>query len=293
MTYKMDDKIRCYTIGNKEYPEKLRQLAKPPLRLYVQGRLPNPAQPSVAIVGAREATPYGRFVAQKFARVLAANGVQVISGFARGIDRAGHEGALQVPAATFGIMGCGVDICYPRENIDLYPEMILQGGLISEYEPGTPPRAGHFPMRNRIISAFADKILVVEARIKSGALITADHALEQGKDVYAVPGRIDDDLSAGCNHLIAQGAAIALSPEELLKDFEIDCLNFITFRKKNKIALAPEEETVYDCIRLQPQHIEELMAKTKMDLSKLTAILLELELKGLIKEITKNQYIRE
>lgn len=290
--YMIEEKIRYYSIDDSSYPEKLRQLPKPPQKLYVMGNLPDPDKPAVAIVGAREASPYGRYVALEFARVLAINGIQVISGFARGIDRAGHEGALQAQTPTFGILGCGVDVCYPRENIDLYSELIRTGGLISEYEPGTQPRAGYFPLRNRLISAFADKVLVVEARIRSGALITADHALEQGKDVYAVPGRIDDELSAGCNRLIAQGAAIALSPEELLKDFETDRQNFITFHKKSKLTLAPEEETVYSCIRLQPKHVEELMAETGIELPKLLSILLELELKKMIKEITKNQYIR-
>lgn len=286
------EKIRHYKKGDEQYPEKLLQLPDPPQNLYVTGNLPDAKKPTVAIVGARNASPYGIYVAKQFAQALAASGVQIISGFARGIDRAAHEGAMQAQMPTFGILGCGVDICYPRENIDIYQQLASSGGFLSEYEPGTQPKSYHFPMRNRIISALADKVLVVEARIKSGALITADLALEQGKDVYAVPGRLDDVLSAGCNRLIAQGAAIAVSPEEMLKDFEISLGNFITFRKKNKIPLAPEEETVYSCIRLQPKHVEEISVETKMELQALHVVLLGLELKNLVKEVSKNQYIR-
>lgn len=288
----LQDKIRQYTIEDSEYPEKFRCLSKPPNPIYILGNMPQSDKPIIAIVGARNATPYGRKVAQEFGRVLAMNGVQVISGFARGIDRAGHEGALLAGEPTYGILGNGVDICYPRENIDLYGRILEQGGFLSEIKPGTEPRGMFFPMRNRMISALADKILVVEAKTRSGALITADLGLELGKDIYAVPGRLDDALSGGCNRLIAQGAAIAISPEDILKDFEIDSAHLKRFHKNNKLPLALEEETVYSCIRLQAKHVEELLTETGMELPALLNVLLRLEMKQLIKEITKNQYIR-
>ncbi|MCI8372742.1 MAG: DNA-protecting protein DprA [Lachnospiraceae bacterium] len=286
------DKIRHYDIGDREYPIKLTQIANPPKRLYVLGRLPNPDQPSIAIVGARNATPYGRKTAWEFAKVLSDHGVQVISGFARGIDRAGHEGALSGESGTFAVLGNGVDICYPRENIDLYNKIIDNGGFLSEFPPETPPLARHFPSRNRIISGLADKILVVEAREKSGSLITADFGLEQGKDVYAVPGRICDAQSRGCNHLIMQGAGLASCAEMLLKDFQIDMQYLKRFREKNDLPLAQEEETVYSCIGLQPKHVEEILAESKLELPKLVSALLQLELNHLIQEVTKNHYIR-
>lgn len=177
-----------------EYPEKLRPYKGMPKTLYVLGGLPDPSRPSVAVVGARRSTSYGDNIARQFSAELAANGIQIISGLAWGIDTAAHTGALEGGGETYAVMGCGVDVCYPAGNRKLY-EWILQekrGGIISEQEPGRPPLAGFFPARNRIISGLADLVLVVEAREKSGSLITADQALEQGKDVYVVPGRITD-----------------------------------------------------------------------------------------------------
>lgn len=286
------EKIRYYDKKDKKYPQKLLNIPNPPKRLYVTGRLPDENSPSVAIVGARNATAYGRTMAKKFAMLFAENGIQVISGFARGIDRAAHEGALQANGSTFAVLGNGVDVCYPKENIDLYENVRKSGGFLSELEPKIQPRAWFFPQRNRIISALADKVLVVEAKERSGALITAEFGLEQGKDVYAVPGRIGDALSSGCNRLIAQGAFVAISPEEMLKDFKLDVENFKRFHEKKQLGLAQEEETVYSCIRFHPKHIDEILKESKIELSLLVSILLQLELKNLIEEVTKNFYIR-
>lgn len=288
----IEDKIRHYSIGDSEYPDKLLEIANPPKHLYVLGELPSPDKPSIAIVGARNASPYGMHIARHFARVLSDCGVQVISGFARGIDRAGHEGALAGSTGTFAVFGNGVDICYPGENRDLYEQLIQKGGILSEFPPGTKPLAWHFPARNRMISALVDKILVVEAKIRSGSLITADFGLEQGKDIYAVPGRITDELSQGCNRLIMQGAAIAVSVEEILKDFTMDIRNEKRFHKNLEFLLAKEEETVYSCIGLQPKHVEEILAESGFELSTLVTLLLQLELKNKIQEVTKNVYVR-
>ena len=210
--------MRYIKKGEAEYPPQLLPFERMPAGLYVIGSLPDPGRKSVAIVGARACSAYGRTEAGRFARELAGAGVQIISGLAYGIDRCAHAGALEAGGQTFAVLGCGADICYPRENLSLYEEIREKGGIISEYMPGVPPAPWHFPIRNRIISGLADLVLVVEARLRSGSLITADYALEQGKSVWAVPGKNADPLSQGCNRLIAQGAGIALSPAYILEE---------------------------------------------------------------------------
>ncbi len=211
-----DSGIRFVSRIDPEFPEKLKDIPNAPFAIYVKGKLPDPDIPSVSIVGARLCSEYGRYMARLFGQGLAMAGVQVVSGMARGIDCIAQSAALGVRGASFGILGCGVDICYPPENIDVYNELVQRGGLISEYPPGTQPIANYFPMRNRIISALSDVLVVVEARQKSGTQITVDTALEQGREVLAIPGRVTDRLSDGCNSLISQGAGIAISVEDVL-----------------------------------------------------------------------------
>lgn len=213
--------IRYIWAGEPDYPERLKKIEDPPFGLYVKGRLPEERKPTVGIVGTRMASAYGRMQARHFAASLAAEGVQIISGMARGIDGIAGRGALDEGDDSFAVLGGGVDVCYPKENRDLYEALADRGGLISEYRPGLQPQNRFFPSRNRIISGLSDILLVIEARERSGTLITVDRALEQGKDVWALPGRIDDRNSAGCNELIRQGAGIALSPEMLLESLGI------------------------------------------------------------------------
>ncbi|MBR0398582.1 MAG: DNA-processing protein DprA [Eubacterium sp.] len=204
-----------------EYPAQLRPYERMPEMLYVCGDFPDPSRPCVAIVGARNCSHYAWQEAFRFGQILSEAGVQIISGMARGCDAAGHAGALAGGGHTFAVLGCGVDVCYPPSNRDLYHRIPEEGGgILSEYEPGTPALGWHFPIRNRIISAFADIVLVAEARKKSGSLITVEYALEQGKTVYAIPGRNRDPFSAGSNQLIAQGAGAATSPEVLLEELQ-------------------------------------------------------------------------
>ena len=198
------------------FPRRLLHMADPPGELHVIGSLPADDQPSVAIVGSRMCSPYGRRIAYQFGMELAARGVQIVSGMALGIDGYAHEGALAANGRTFAVLGCGADICYPEKNRKLYREIPKTGGILSEELPGTPPLPYNFPKRNRIISALSDLVIVVEARKKSGSLITADSALEQGRTVMAVPGRVGDALAEGTNHLIAQGAEIAWSVQAIL-----------------------------------------------------------------------------
>ena len=272
-----------------EYPKRLRKLQGMPSHLYVNGCLPGEEQPTVGIVGARRCSNYGKQTAREFARVFSDWGIQVVSGMAMGVDGEAHRGALQGKTPTFAVLGCGVDICYPPGHQSLYEELLIKGGVLSEQPPGMPPLAGHFPARNRIISGLSDLVLVVEAREKSGSLITADQALEQGKDVYAVPGRAGDALSRGCHGLIRQGAGLADSPEIIL---EVLGISSGQNREPEKILLAKEENIVYSWIRLQPVSLDELVKKTGMPVRKVLQILVGLELKGCIREIQKNDYIR-
>ena len=211
-----EKKIRFISKPDPEYPEKLRNIPDSPFSLYVKGKLPDPEKPSVAIIGARMCSDYGRYMARQFGRGLAMSGVQVISGMARGVDGIAQHAALLAGGRSYGILGCGPDICYPEENRDVYELLHENGGIISEYPPGMEPIANFFPMRNRIISGLSDVLLVVEARQKSGTSITVDTALEQGREVLAVPGRVTDRLSDGCNYLISQGAGVAISVEDVM-----------------------------------------------------------------------------
>lgn len=210
--------IFLVTQGEAAYPDRLSKIPDSPYALYYAGALPQEGRRAVALIGARDCTEYGRYMAERFGAALARAGVQVISGMARGIDGIGQSRALKEGGYSMGVLGCGVDVCYPRENRELYEALLAGGGVCSEYPPGVEPRALQFPPRNRIISGLADAVLVIEAREKSGTLITVDMALEQGREVYALPGRATDPLSGGCNRLIRQGAGLVSTPEELLEE---------------------------------------------------------------------------
>lgn len=215
----------------EDFPEHLRTIPDPPFGLYFMGKKPLfgeksaerkeqcRTEPSAAIIGARLASGYGREQARRFSRRLASRGITIISGMARGIDGIAQKAALDVGGKSYAVLGCGVDICYPEENRELYDRLLQEGGIFSEYPPGTYPEARLFPQRNRIISGLSDVVLVIEARRRSGTLITVDMALEQGREVYALPGRVSDSLSDGCNRLIRQGAGAATCPEDILEYF--------------------------------------------------------------------------
>ena len=212
---------------------------------------------------------------------------------ARGIDAYGHIGALKAGGDTFAVLGCGVNVCYPRTNQKLYESILAQGGIISEYPPDTEPIAQLFPARNRIISALSDVVVVVEAKERSGSLITADFALEQGKDIYAVPGRSTDALSQGCNNLIRQGAGILNSVEDFAKDREL-CMKVDAVQENfNKLLLEKDESLVYACLSLRPKSMEDLLKKTGFPMPQLADILQRLIQKDFITESFKNYYIRK
>ena len=212
--------IHMVTLGEACFPVNLQNISDPPFALYYKGRLPKESLPSVAIVGARQCSEYGRYIAQELGKCLGENNIQVISGMASGIDGISQYSALQAGGISFGVLGCGVDVCYPKSNRRLYDELAECGGILSSYPPGTQPLKQLFPPRNRIVSGLADVLVVIEARQKSGTSITVEMALEQGKDIYAVPGRVTDRLSDGCNKMLREGAHVFLSPQDFLQELQ-------------------------------------------------------------------------
>lgn len=286
--------IREITSQSMEYPEKLTHYSKMPETIYVRGVLPNPKRPCVAIVGARAASPYGRIQAFQYAKRLSEEGVQIISGLAYGIDTEAHRGALEGIGGTWAVLGNGPDICYPAGNRNLYQRILREeGGILSEQQPGVKARNYYFPARNRIISGLADLVLIVEAREKSGSLITAQWALDQGKTVFAIPGPINSELSMGCHKLIYDGAGIAYTPEILLRELKIDCEKNVKISTKNELGLATDLKLVYSCLDLQPKSIEYLIQKTGLSSKKVSNLLMELKLSGLAREISRHYYVKE
>lgn len=288
----IDKRVKFYTIFDEGYPSGLKEISAPPYVLYVKGKLPDEKKISVAIVGARECTTYGEIMARQYAETLADAGVRIISGMARGIDGISQKSALGVGGESYAVLGSGVDLCYPREHYALYTELQGQGGVISEQPLGTQPLPQFFPARNRIISGLSDVVIVIEAKEKSGSLITADMALEQGKDVYALPGASNSALSKGCHNLIRQGAGILLSPKDLLEELGIFYKKKMEKDTENKILLESPEKLVYSCLDFYPKSLNQILEESKLTISGLMMILLNLEQKGYIKETTKNYYVK-
>lgn len=273
------------------YPEILNNYERMPEGLYYIGNLPDKSKKSVSIVGSRSCSRYGSLEAEHFAEVIARADIQIISGMAIGIDSAAHRGALNAGGKTFAILGCGTDICYPPSNSRLYRKILESGGgIISEYPPGTPALAHHFPTRNRIISGLADAVIIIEARARSGSLITADFALEQGKDVYALPGRIHDPLSLGCLQLLSQGANPALSPEQVLAGLG---MKNGTKKAALRADLSDDEKKLLEYLSEIPQDMSFLCAATGFESGRLSRILLDLSLKGLISDEGAGMYIKK
>lgn len=286
--------IRFTWEGDESFPEKFLSYVDRPRWLYYKGRLPGTTEKTAGMVGARNCSRYGKTMAENIAAQLGHYTVSVISGMARGIDSASHRGALQTGGKTYAVLGCGVDVCYPGENIELYMKIQENGGVISEYSPGTQPYAWQFPERNRIISMLSDVVAIIEAKKKSGSLITTDYALMYGKEIFAVPGRTCDSLSEGCNELIKTGASLLTEAEDMLfaLGISVDCKGDTNGNKKN-IILEKENEVVYSCLCLEPQSIEELVRKTGMTSSQTLEVLMELMMDGLVIETAKNHYARK
>ena len=292
------DKTRYITRFEDEFPDKLRFIPGCPAGIYVRGDLPDPEKKTVAIVGARACSEYGRKMASYFSSHLAAAGVQIVSGMARGIDGIAQRAALEAGGTTSGILGSGTDVIYPEQNREIYRMIEGHGGLISEHPDGTAPLGPHFASRNRIISGICDILLVIEARLKSGTSITVADALDQGREIYAVPGRLTDGLSAGCNKLISEGAGMALCPDDLLKALGLLCEEPLStstsgFTGTRHFDLSSKEKLVFDCLDLYPRSVDEIVRTCRLSVSEVMELVTSLCIKGAAKECARSNYIRQ
>ena len=281
--------IAYFSRSHERFPAPLKEIPDPPVGIFYIGTLPADEH-KIAVIGSRKCSEYGLLAARLLSRPLAQAGVVIVSGMARGVDSMAHRGALQGGGKTIAVLGCGVDICYPAENKALREEIINNGCVLSEYPPGTTPLPAFFPARNRIISGLSQGVIVAEAGKKSGTLITVDQAIEQGREVFAVPGNISSRLSEGTNQLIREGAtpvsdhtdvlfALGITPEEENVD-------------NSNILLATEEKQVYDSLNFEPVSIDMLMQICNLDPGRILLICAQLEIKGLIRKLPGQRYVR-
>jgi DNA processing protein len=283
---------RLMTFTSADYPKSLFEIPDPPPFLYMRGELRS-SQPSIAIVGSRKASSYGLLTAGRLAEALARNGMAVVSGMARGVDTAAHKGALLAGGRTTGVLGCGIDKVYPPENRRLYDEMVEKGCLLSEFPLGTLPLAENFPRRNRIISGLSRGVLVVEAAENSGSLITAQYALEQGRDVFAVPGNISFASSRGSNRLIKQGAKLVDCVEDILEElpgYRATASGKCVEAPPRTFALTPKEAAIYELLARSPLHIDDIISQTELTAGEVSSMLLHLELKGAVTPLPGTHY---
>ena len=288
--------IRVVTLVDKDYPALLREIEDPPLVLYVRGDATFDPAKSIAVVGTRRSTRYSTLVAARLSSQLAMKGITVISGLAAGTDAAAHQGALDVGGSTVAVMGCGVDRVYPKRNQELYDRIVEAGTVLSEYPLGTRPAKWTFPQRNRIISGLCRGVVVVQAPERSGALITARLALEQGREVFAVPGNITNRASAGTNRLLKDGATLVVTVDDILEEYpDLQKLKGApgeaTEAKEPK--LGEREQRVYDLISLEPVHVDDIIGRADLSPTEASHILLLLQLEGLIEEVEGGRYIRK
>ncbi|MFQ5588736.1 MAG: DNA-processing protein DprA [Nitrospiria bacterium] len=293
--------VSIITLNDPAYPERLADIYDPPPFLYMKGSLENtddaprskdPQYP-IAVVGARKTTPYGRQVTERLCRGLAEQGATIVSGFARGIDALAHQSALAAGGKTIAVLGCGIDVVYPPEHKKLYQHISEQGAILSEFPMGTPPVSRNFPKRNRIISGLSLGCLVVEAGLKSGSLITARLAMEQGREVFAVPGPIYSGMSAGPHQLIASGAKLVQNASDILGE--------ILPQQPSRAAgvgmpkappLAAEETDLFESLSFEPKHIDVLILESQKPAAAVSGLLLTLELKGLARQMAGQYYVR-
>lgn len=278
--------IRIVTDGDDEYPWLLKQAINYPRAILVKGKLQG-YDHAVAIVGSRRATALGKAFSFEIAEALGQEGVAVVSGAARGIDTAAHWGAVEAGGITFGILGCGLDVIYPPENRKLFREIEQHGALISEYPPGTAPLPMNFPARNRIVAGMCQGIVVVEAGERSGALITADFALEYGRDVFAVPGNSKQQNSRGANKLIKQGAFLVESADDIL-----DILGIERSTRLKQYNLSQREIALLDNLGWEAKRMDEILRDTNESVAIVAALLLSLEISGFIKKDLSGCYLR-
>lgn len=288
--------VRLVTLVDEEYPVLLREIDDPPLALYVRGRLPVDTSLALGIVGTRRGTQYGKMVAAKLASQLALKGVIIVSGLAAGIDAAAHQGTLDVGGHTVAVLGCGLDYPYPKRNQPLFERIAVEGTAMSEYPLGTRPAKWTFPQRNRILSGLSRGVIVVQAPERSGSLITARLALEQGREVFAVPGNITTTTSAGTNRLIKQGAKLVETVEDVLEEFPD--LRKMAGRipaaepAEDDVALGDRERRVYELIGLEPVYVDDIIARADLSPTEASHVLLLLQLEDLVMEVEGGCYVR-
>jgi DNA processing protein len=283
--------VQVLTLMDDDYPANLRQIDAPPPLLFVRGALEPSDVLAIAIVGTRRATVYGREVAHTISRDLATAGITVVSGLALGIDTIAHTSALDAGARTVAVLGCGVDQIYPPDNRGLAKRIADQGAIISEYPLGTRPDAANFPPRNRIISGLSKGVVIVEAGQRSGALITARFAAEQGREVFAVPGSILHPGSAGCNTLIQQGATPLLAVDNILEALNLEHAA-LQRAAHGSLTADPLENAILRCLSREPHHIDEIVRQTAMPAPQVSGLLAVMELKGLVRQVGALTYVR-
>jgi DNA processing protein len=297
----MAAKITSVCLADPAYPTPLAAIHDPPVMLWTRGCLDHLEGVLVAIVGSRAASPYALEVARCLAADLAARGVIVVSGLARGVDSAAHRGALEVGGPTIAVCGCGVDVVYPREHLALAEEICERGVLVSEFRPGTPPRARNFPQRNRVISGLSRAVVVVEAAQKSGSLITAGFALEQGRDVLAVPGSILGGRNAGSHALLRDGAKIVECADDILEELNLQRDEVRVTRDEvqttrdegSESVKAASNHSVLSCMTLgEPYDLDRLASLTRLDRVALLQRLLVLELGGAVQRVDGGRFVR-
>ncbi len=283
------------TWDDADYPENLRRSPNPPPVLFVRGTLTPEDRWAVAVVGTRRASAYGREVANTLATELARNGLTVVSGLALGIDAVAHQAALDAGGRTLAVLGSGVDQLYPQQNRRMGEAIIHSGAVISEYALGTRPEARNFPPRNRIISGLSRGVVVVEAGQQSGALITAKFALDQGREVFAVPGSIFHPGSVGCNELIRNGATPLLSVDDMLTSI-LDELNLTRIQEhataRQRVPADPLEQALLDQLSQEPSHVDDIVRRSTLPPQQVTGLLAIMELKGLVRQVGTMRYVR-
>ncbi len=286
----MNEDIKEIKFSSKDFPSRLKEIPKPPKQLFVRGEILPCDDVAIAIVGARKHTSYGKQVAYDFAYDLAKNGVTIISGLALGIDSEAHKGALAGGGRTIAVLGSGIDdkSIYPYSHKSLAEQVILNGALISEYEPGTPALPYQFPERNRIVSGLSIGVLIVEAKEKSGSLITAKLALEQNKDIFSIPGQIFSPMSKGTNKLIQQGAKLVTKAKDILEELEFSGIEI----KEEEENFSEDEKNILKLLENEALHTNEIIKTSKMPASSVLTNITILEMKGVIKDTGGNIYTR-
>jgi DNA processing protein len=282
---------RIVTFWDGEYPSLLKKIFDPPVLLFMRGEFAAADCKGIAIVGTRSPSAYGRLMAQRFAGELARNGLTVVSGLARGVDTIAHREVLAQGGRTIAVLGSGVDVIYPDENSKLADQIAGQGAVVSEFSMGAKPDAPHFPRRNRIISGLCVATLVIEAGQSSGALITADCALEQDREVFAIPGNINNPKSYGCNRLIQQGAKLVHSIEDIWEEIGAT-IHANTDDRLPNLALTEQEKKIYSLLSQEPLHIDLIAQKSGLPTSQALATLLTLELKNLVRQVVGKNFVR-